>query len=238
MPPNWFEGTLLHTIDETSQVRRFWIDPGQPLLFKPGQFITADLPVGEKRWQRWRSYSIASAPEDGNILELCIVRNPAGTTTNFLFDQFTLGDKLKLKGPEGNFILPSENRTLVLICTGTGIAPFRSMLRQLKNQTHAYPKVHLIFGTRMESDILYRSEMENLALTHPWFKYDIALSKQPDWPGYNGHVHQIYLDHYAGKTANAVFMICGWSAMIDEAHRLLQEKLGCRPEQVIFERYG
>ncbi|TNE61186.1 MAG: oxidoreductase [Bacteroidetes bacterium] len=242
MPTVWYDSIVKKIEQASPSVRRFWLEtPGSPHpAFKAGQFITMDLPIGEKRLQRWRSYSIASGPgDDPNVMELCIVRAPEGLGSKYLFDEVKPGSVLRWKGPDGAFYLPDTiEDDLVFICTGTGVAPFRSMLRDLLQSGKPHRNIHLIFGTRTEGDILYRDEFEALTKTMPGFRYDVALSREPDWPGYRGYVHQVYLEQYAEKRPDIRFYICGWSNMIDEAVANLLLKIGYDRKQVFYELYG
>lgn len=241
MPVTWHEGRVRKIHSLAPNVRHFEVEvPAlQSLDFQAGQFITMDLPIGDKRLQRWRSYSIASAPEGDNVLELCIARSTEGAGTKYLFESIDEGSEVRFKGPEGGFVLPEViEKDLVFICTGTGIAPFRSMILDIRNTGKSYRNIHLIFGTRTESGLLYRAEMEQLAREMPRFRYDAALSRQPDWPGHQGYVHQIYLEAYAQKRPDVDFFICGWSSMIDEAVANLMLKLGYERTQVHYELYG
>lgn len=240
MPTIWYNGTVRSIEPLTPTVRRFLIETPEPLPFEAGQFITCDLPIGEKRLHRWRSYSIANMPEASNLLELCIVRSEkSGSGTQYLFETLKTGDTIKFKGPEGGFVLPESIETdLVFICTGTGVAPFRSMIQELHRSGKPHRQLHLIFGCRTEADILYRAEFEALAQEWPHFRYDVALSRQPDWPGHKGYVHDVYLQQYAEKRPDVLFYLCGWSAMIDEAVANLITRLGYGPAQVKYELYG
>lgn len=241
MPTTWYEGIVRKTVALTPNVRAFHLEVPElaSFNFQAGQFITFDLPLGDKRLQRWRSYSIANAPEGTNMLELCIVRSPQGVGSQYLFDNVREGDSLKFKGPEGGFVLPQTiEKDLVLICTGTGVAPFRSMILDLKNRGLAHRDVHLIFGTREEKDILYRDEFEALGRDMAGFRYDIALSRQSEWTGWKGHVHQVYMDRYQKARPDVAFYLCGWSSMIDEAVANLLLKLGYERNQIHFELYG
>lgn len=238
MPVTWYDSKITKIEDLTPNVRRFWIEnPG--VTYDAGQFITADLPIGDKRLQRWRSYSIADACEPGADLELCIVKSADGAGTHYLFNEVSVGSMIRWKGPDGAFVLPQNmDQDLVFICTGTGIAPFRSMLREIRNKNLPHRQIHLIFGARTAVDILYREEMEELARKMPNFRYDVALSRQPDWKGYHGYVHQIYEEHYQDVRPDITFMICGWSRMIDEAVAKLLVEMGYDRSQVRYELYG
>ena len=241
MPTTWYNGHIKHIEPVSPTVKRFWVEMPEVknFDFSAGQFITMDLPIGEKRLQRWRSYSIASAPDGSNVLELCIVRSSDGDGTKYLFDEIQPGATLKFKGPDGGFVLPDVvEKDLVFICTGTGVAPFRSMIRDLVNSDKPHRNIHLIFGARDEAGILCRDEFETLAQQAPWFRYDIALSRQPDWPGHKGYIHQIYLEQYGTPRPDVAFYLCGWSSMIDEAVANLMLKMGYDRSQIHYELYG
>jgi ferredoxin-NADP reductase len=242
MPATWYESTVTRIETVAPSVRRFFLTlPDETAVsdFKAGQFLTIDLPIGEKRLHRWRSYSVANLPDTSEGIELCIVRSAEGLGTKFLFESVNEGSVLRWKGPDGGFVLPEHiDKDLVLICTGTGIAPFRSMLRDLQRNSRPHRNIHLIFGARYESDILYRAEFEALTRTLPGFRYDVALSRQHDWAGQRGYVHPIYMDTYREPRPDVAFYVCGWSNMIDEAVANLIGVLRYDRSQVHYELYG
>lgn len=242
MPWNWQDSKVVRIQNETANTRRFWLQVPN-IDFKPGQFITMDLPIHEKRLQRWRSYSIASAPAE-SLLELCIVQSENGLGTKYLFNEVKEGSTIKFKGPAGAFTLPeSLEHPVVMICTGTGIAPFRSMLIDIQKRNIPHKDIHLIFGTRSESDILYRKDFEKLLAELPNFRYTIALSREEQLPQSNtitfhkGYVHQVYLQEQDTLSADTHFYLCGWSNMIDEAVLRLR-KMGFPQDQIHYELYG
>lgn len=248
MPTIWYESIVKSVIEIAPNVREFVLQLPEEssFSFRAGQFITMDLPVGEKRLQRWRSYSIASAPSQlpSNEISCCISKLEGGIGTTYLFEQIQEGSIIRLKGPDGNFCLPeieiSQTEIIVMVCTGTGVAPFMSMIKERlcfeKNYTK---KIHLIFGTRYEKGILYRSELEELATQFPLnFQYDIVLSQEPNWKGNKGRVHQIYQKYYQNASSNVHFYLCGWSSMIDEAVATLLLEMKLDKSQVHYELYG
>ncbi|MDB5211754.1 MAG: FAD-dependent oxidoreductase, partial [Sediminibacterium sp.] len=128
--------------------KRFWIEVPEVTSFdfKAGQFVTLDLPIHEQKNKRWRSYSIASAPDGTNVFELVIVYLEGGLGTTYLFNDVSVGSELTLRGPQGKFTLPEPiAEDLYLICTGTGIAPFRSMVHYLHKHKLPHQSLHLIF---------------------------------------------------------------------------------------------
>lgn len=244
----WYKSKIIRIEQEAPNTRRFWLEVPEleKVDFTPGQFITMDLPIHEKRLKRWRSYSIANRPDGSNILELCIVYLEGGLASNYLFNEAKIGTEITFKGPVGAFILPKTiDSDLVLICTGTGIAPFRSMILDLHQQQKTHRNIHLIFGTREESGLLYRAEMEKLQEAMPNFQYSVALSRAEILPTakgkgqfYQGYVHQIYQTLYPQVRSDVQFYLCGWSNMVDEANETLVKKMGYPSSQVHCELYG
>jgi ferredoxin-NADP reductase len=248
MPTTWYDAHVVKIQAATPNTRRFWVEipTVEAFTFKPGQFVTMDLPIGEKRLQRWRSYSIANAPSAGNQLEFCIVRLDGGKGSEYLFEDVKVGSTLRFKGPDGAFVLPETiDHDMVMVCTGTGVAPFRSMLQHIQEHQIPHRNLHLIFGTRHAEGILYREEFEELQKQLPDFRYSVALSREPqlDPSQYSfevqaGYVHNFYLNAYATPRSDVKFYLCGWQNMVDEAVLQLWDKLGYDKRQIITELYG
>lgn len=240
----WYESKVIDIVEESPTTRRFFLKTEVPVSFKAGQFVTMDLPISERRLKRWRSYSIASAPTErgDSLLEFCIVKAENSTGgSRYFFEEVTIGTPIKFKAPDGNFGVKPEilaSNDVVFICTGTGVAPFRSILKDIQNQDLAHRGLHLIFGTRYESGILYRTEFEALEKNVENFRFDAVLSRQSDWQGQKGYVHSVYTEGYAAVRSDVHFYICGWSNMIDEAVENLILKLGYDKSQIHYELYG
>ncbi|MBL7719267.1 MAG: oxidoreductase [Flavipsychrobacter sp.] len=238
MIPAWQQGTVIRIEQATHNTRRYFISLPEidSFHFKPGQFVTLDLPIHEQKNKRWRSYSIASAPDGTNVIELLISYVPEGAGTNYIFNNVHVGDTLTLRGPQGVFTLPETIDTdIVMICTGTGIAPFRSMLHYIHQQQLPHKELHLIFGTRTQSDLLYRDELSQLQASFTGFSFHPTLSRE-DWEGRQGYVHHVYEDLYKDKRP-AYFFLCGWRMMIDEARQRILD-MGYDKKQIHLELYG
>lgn len=244
--PKWNNAKVIKIENETAMTKRFWLqaEEGGETDFVPGQFITLDLPIHETRQKRWRSYSIANAPSESGVFELCIVKLEGGLGTTYLFDAIEVGSDITYKKPAGVFTLrkPIE-RDLVMICTGTGVAPFRSMIQDIYAQNIPHQSIHLIFGTRKKEDVLYLSEFQKLAEQERSFSYSVALSREEVLPTdinvywHKGYVHQIYLEQYKDLREDVQFLICGWQNMVDEAEAKLKS-MGYSNAQVKLELYG
>ena len=234
----WQIGKVVNIIDETPNTRRFFIETQskENFIFLPGQFVTLDLPIHEKKNKRWRSYSIASSPNKSNVFELVIVLVEDGTGTNYLFKNIKPGDELTFRGPAGVFTLPQDlEKDYFMICTGTGIAPFRSMLQYIYQQQIPAKHIHLIFGTRTKQDLLYFEEMTELDKIMPNFSYHPILSRE-NWEGQTGYVHDVY-KQLINEKRDAHFLLCGWKNMIDDTRHNLAE-MGFDKSQIHYELYG
>jgi CDP-4-dehydro-6-deoxyglucose reductase len=233
----WQTGKVIRIENATYNTRRYWIEvPGISAFdFVPGQFVTLDLPIHEKPNKRWRSYSIASWPDGTNVFELVIVLLSDGVGTPWLFNNLVVGSELTFRGPQGVFVLHEHNlqKDMFLICTGTGIAPFRSMVQHIKRNNIPHRDIYIIFGARTQKDLLYHDELRSLELEN--FHYIPTLSRE-EWEGKSGYVHAIYEQHCAEKQ-NAGFFLCGWKNMIDEAKKRIMA-MGYDKKAIHQELYG
>jgi len=239
----WQDAVVTKIVQETPTTKRFFLalTSGGVFDFVPGQFVTLDLPIHEQKNKRWRSYSIASAPSNNNEFELVIVLLEGGLGTTYLFNEVEVGTTILMRGPQGVFVLPKAITTdLYFICTGTGVAPFRSMLLDIHHKKIPHLQMHLLFGCRKYTDSLYGAEFENLEAAEAHFYYHPSFSRETEMrEGANlGYVHETYKRLLAsGASKDAHFYICGWKNMVDEARATLTE-LGIPKTQIHFELYG
>lgn len=224
---------LVESYELCPDVRHFVFEVPEleQLPFKAGQFVTFSEPVNGKKIMR--PYSIASAPASGNRFELCLNRVPEGLLSPRLFD-LRPGDAMDISAPMGFFTLRNPGREAVFVATGTGVAPFRSILHaHLPDQPQP---MTLIFGTRYEHGLTYRPEFEELERRHPNFRFLPVLSR-PDasWSGRTGHVEPHTIEAIGDRRDLDVY-ICGLKLMVDETRGILKE-LGFDRKQIIFEKY-
>lgn len=236
----WHSAKVVEVRPHNAHTRSFILAAENTTVFDfiPGQFVTFDLPIAERPSQRMRSYSIASAPKGDNTFELVITHMPNGSGSGYFFEHCVPGHTLKYRGPQGTFVLPEVlERPIVMICTGTGIAPFRSQVLHMLNNNITTPDIHLVFGTRTAADALYAQELEALAKQHPNFHYYLTLSRADhSWTGRRGYVHDIYTEICGNGTKDMDFYLCGWRMMINDARTKLAD-LGYGKERVHLEVY-
>jgi CDP-4-dehydro-6-deoxyglucose reductase len=238
----WQTGKVIDIQDAAPTTKRFFIElpSTNNFEFQAGQFVTLDLPIHEQKNKRWRSYSIASAPDGTNVIELVIVLLDGGAGTTYLFNHVNVGSELTLRGPLGKFILPETiDKDLFLICTGTGIAPFRAMSHFISKNNVPHQNIHLIFGCRTLTDCLYKDELAALAKENPNFYYHPTLSREAEVGEgmYKGYVHQVYEGLLKDEKRPAKFYLCGWKNMIDEAKERIVA-LGYDRKDIHLELYG
>ncbi|MCC6817175.1 MAG: FAD-dependent oxidoreductase [Saprospiraceae bacterium] len=248
MITTWYEAELIGSKEETKGTNRFWfrINSEQPVEYEAGQFFTFDLPIGEKRLDRWRSYSIANTFDKSNIIELCVSYKKNGLASEYFFNEINKGDLVKFKGPEGNFIIPKfEFANIVMLATGTGVVPFRAILQKIDQEKIKTNNLHLIFGTRKYKDILYLEELEDFAHFIDGLKIDICLSREKKLPKnlknihfHSGYIHQIYMNLDLKIIQNSLFMVCGWNNMLDESVANLLTKLKVDKKNIKLEMFG
>ncbi len=204
--------------------------------FVPGQWLSvkANTPDGE---EITRAYSIASPPSENGHFAFCLNRVQDGFMSNYLCG-LEEGAKIVFQGPFGDFILRPPVRDTVFIATGTGIAPFRSILHWLlaEDDRHQGHQFWLLFGARREQDIYYREEFERLAAEHANFHFLPTLSRGgAEWKGSRGYVQE-HLAEIVGARADMHACICGLDKMV-KANRELLKSLGWDRTSIRYEKY-
>jgi ferredoxin-NADP reductase len=186
--------------------------------FVPGQFLSLT------RNEITRAYSIASPP-DSNSFALCANLVQDGRFSPFLF-AMQPGDEIDFKGPYGAFIMKRPASDSIFVATGTGIAPFRSMLMAGLDRP-----VTLIFGVRHREGLLYDEELRTMPID-----YQPTLTRPPeDWTGLTGRV-QAHVLRELGDRRDVDVYICGLREMVDELRANLKE-IGLDRKRIIYEKY-
>lgn len=213
---------LTHDVRELEMVL---LEP-KDLSFKPGQFISFEVPKEGLPAPVVRPYSIASPPAQQGQVMLVFNLVVGGPGSTYLYG-LRVGDRATFKGPAGSFYLKDDGtRDLLFVATGTGIAPIRSMiLAQLERRTSQ--AVTLFWGLRSQRDLYYQEELQSLAGQYPGFSFVTTLS-QPEagWTGVTGRVTTLIRDRITSVRNLAVYL-CGNGGMIREVTTLLQAQGLC-----------
>lgn len=194
---------------------RFYVESGG-FEFKPGQYVIFHVPNRQDGKVVRRSYSISSPPWERGHFEVCVRAVAGGHASNYVH-RLRPGRKLKVEGPYGDFVLDEESKKdIIMVATGTGISPIRSMLTHLLLQK-SDRRVRLFFGLRHESDLFYTDLLRGLAAHYPGFEYFITLSQpsQGGWSGASGRVTDLIKRHVTARdAASSEAYLCGSHAMI------------------------
>jgi len=188
------------------------------LVYRAGQYLNVHLGDG-----RVRSFSMASAPRDG-IVDLHIRRIPGGHFTQGLLTRLKVADTLDVEFPLGTFGYHAQDyRPLVMVATGTGLAPLKSMLESLADDPDC-PPVSLYWGMRDAADLYLDAQIKSWASRLCDFRYVPVLSRaHASWQGRRGYVQQAVLEDFADLSEHAIYL-CGSPAMIADAKQQFFER--------------
>jgi Na+-transporting NADH:ubiquinone oxidoreductase subunit F len=223
---------------DTKEVRLEIKEPAEGITFKPGQYVQLEVPpYAHSTVPEFRAYSIASPATAHNLVELIITKVEAGIVSTFVHDFLKEGDELILRGPFGEFYLHDSDREIVMIGTGSGLAPFRAMLAQFK-EAGSGRKATLYFGDRRPFDLLYHEELLELERLLPDFTYVPTLSRtvsEDQWTGEKGRVTNLIQKHIPDNAPIDVY-ICGAPAMVQSCFDLLTTK-GIPAEHIWYDKF-
>jgi ferredoxin-NADP reductase len=227
--------TVLERADVLSyNVRGFRLKLIAPprLDFQAGQFVIVHVPKDGSIVKR--AYSIASPPHEEGVIELCIQHVEKGAASTF-FWQLKEGMPVTISGPHGRFTLKEPLAyEPVFMATGTGVAPFRGMIKHLFHLNVTQP-LWLLFGTRYEHGLLYEAEFRAAASLRPNFHYIPTVSRPKEWHGEIGHIQQTFQKHIK-DAANKEIYVCGWLEVVKAVVKDLQG-FGVPAEQIHYEEW-
>ena len=240
-----YNASLVRREDESESLAYFWVRfDGDPTPFEPGQYMTIGVVVEGKMVQR--PYSVASPPVSAGTegYEFYVRLVEGGTFTPLLW-RMPLGQRMRMIGPKGKFLLqPDDERTHIFISSGTGNAPFVSMMKQMLSDGAPRPAVFLN-GVSYAHEIGYRDLVEGWERDGGYPVTYVPTVSRPDapenaeWTGRTGRVETILmpvLEELGLTPANSVAYICGNPDMITSAEEQLLAQ-GYAEEQVHKELY-
>ena len=240
-----YNARLVRRVDETESLGYFWVRfDGDPTPFEPGQYMTIGVMVEGKLVQR--PYSVASPPaiagSDGYEFYVRLVEG--GTFTPLLW-RLPIGQGMRMIGPKGKFtLLPEDDRIHIFISSGTGNAPFVSMIRQLMIDGQSRRVVYLN-GVSYAHELGYSDTVEGWQHSGEFPVTFIPTVSRPNdaanasWTGRTGRVESILgpvLDELGLTPADSIAYICGNPDMILSAEETLLAR-GYPEEQVHKELY-
>jgi ferredoxin-NADP reductase len=214
--------------------------------FQAGQYI--NLFVNIEGTETARPYAISSAPQQREYYDLTIKRVAEGFVSHYLLNDVKVGDQFQSTGPMGTFYHNPlfHGDDLVFLAGGSGIAPARSMiLNMIDNHDHKryqQGKLHLIYASSYEADVIYENELKQLEKEHDFLTITWLISRPTEnYSGRTGHVDANLLTELLGadveKLQTKMFYICGPTSFHDFCAEQL-EKLKVKARRVRIECNG
>jgi Na+-transporting NADH:ubiquinone oxidoreductase subunit F len=218
---------------------RFELTDPPEISFTPGQYVQLLTPVYEKSSEEvYRAYSIASDPAEKNIVDLIIRLVPGGICTTYCFKYLKVGDEVKMNGPYGEFRLTDTDAEMAWIAGGSGMAPFVSVLHEMKN-TNNKRKATYYFGANRVEELFLTEQMEQFEKDLPNFKF-VPVVAQPGegekWDGQTGLVTQA-VERNIKNAGDCEGYLCGSPGMIDAAVAVLK-KLGMDENKIYYDKFA
>lgn len=213
---------------EDTKTIHFWHPIHAALNYKSGQFLTV---IPEIKGQKYRrSYSFSSSPKTDNSPAITVKRIAGGLVSNFLCDELKVGDSLEVMEAMGNFYIEPNSESsnnYVFVGAGSGITPLMSMIKTLL-KSEPKSNIHLIYGSRNENQIIFKSVLEQLERENPERLKVLHIISQPsaNWPGLKGRINQASIVYYLKQELGinipeAIYYLCGPEGMMNEVQSSL-----------------
>jgi ferredoxin-NADP reductase len=232
----WQVATVGAVRPETSSVRTIDLDVPDWAGHRAGQHLDIRL-TADDGYVAERSYSMASAP--GEPVQVTVERLDDGEVSPYLTEELRPGDEIEIRGPIGGYFVwdgTEPQHPLLLLAGGSGVVPFRSILRHRARIGSTVP-VRLLYSARSLPDVIYRPE---LAASGDGVDVSYTLTRQQP-PGWTGHSGRVTPDLLAGVAWPDDLMplafVCGPTAFVETVAGALVG-LGYPAGQVKTERYG
>jgi ferredoxin-NADP reductase len=235
----WRIGEVVETSPDTPRTKSLFLEVPGWEGHRAGQHVDVRL-TAEDGYQAQRSYSIASAPEDGRV-ELLVERLDDGEVSPYLTEELRAGDGLELRGPIGGWFAweTTEGGPLLLVAGGSGIAPLMAMIRHRQAAGSDTP-TRLLFSSRSFEEIIFRQELERLASGDKTLQiiHTLTRSRPEGWTGYDRRIDEEMLDEVAfSPEGGPLAFVCGPTPLVETVATALV-RLGHEPARVKTERFG
>jgi Na+-transporting NADH:ubiquinone oxidoreductase subunit F len=227
--------------DLTHDMKQFRFELVEPkrMDYIPGQYIQLLTPVYEKSSEEvYRAYSIASDPADKSAIELIIRLVPGGICTTYCFDYLKVGDEVKMNGPYGDFRLSETEAPIVFIAGGSGMAPIKCMLHEIRN-THNKRKATYYFGANKIEELCLSDLMRQFETELAHFEYMPVVAAPEEnerWDGERGLVTEAVERNLKDAEESEAYL-CGSPGMIDASIEVLK-KLGVSEDRIFYDKFA
>jgi Na+-transporting NADH:ubiquinone oxidoreductase subunit F len=226
-------------LNQDTKEIRLRLPEGEEMHFKAGQYIHFTAPpYGENPEPVYRAYSISSPPSEKNFVETIVRLVPGGICTTFMFEVMKEGDEININGPYGGFYLRDTDAEIVFIAGGSGIAPIKSMLHDMKEKGNSR-KAMFFYGVNTVKDLYHADTMKQFEKDLPNFKYVPSIAKgsaDDTWEGETGLVTEV-LDRHVKDGQGKEGYLCGSPGMIDASVKVLVAK-GVPEKKIYYDKFA
>ena len=236
----WRLAEVAEVVTETPRTKSLMLEVPGWEGHKAGQHVDVRLTAPDG-YRAQRSYSIASAPEDGRLLVLTVDRLDDGEVSPYLTDVLVVGDKLELRGPIGGYFAweAEDGGPLLLVGGGSGVVPLMAMIRHRAAAGSDVP-ARLLYSSRSYEEIIYREELEGLATKDGSLEvfHTLTRSRPEGWDGYGRRIDAEMLAEVApSPDESPLAFVCGPTPLVEAAGAALVD-FGHDPARVKTERFG
>jgi ferredoxin-NADP reductase len=232
----WQVATVDSVHDETASVRTIELSVPDWAGHQAGQHLDVRL-TAEDGYSAERSYSIASAPDEP--LAITVERLDDGEVSPYLTEELRAGDEIEIRGPIGGYFIWTGDDSvtpLLLVAGGSGVVPFRSILRHRHNVGSEVP-IRLLYSARSLPDVIYRTELDHaddgIAVI-----YTLTRQQPPGWTGHSGRLDRQLLAEAAWPAEqDPLAFACGPTPFVEAVASGLID-LGYPGGRIRTERYG
>jgi Na+-transporting NADH:ubiquinone oxidoreductase subunit F len=227
--------------DLTYDMKRFRFELKDPPTVKyvAGQYMQLLTPQYKGNSEEvYRAYSIASDPQQNNLVDLIIRLVPNGICTTWCFEYLKVGDAVKLNGPYGDFCLSDTDAPMVFVAGGSGMAPFVSILSHMCN-IGSKREAKYFFGGNTVKDQCMADEMKEFESALERFEFiPVVASPEEDngWDGEVGLVTEAVQKRYKDLCKHEGYL-CGSPGMIDAAAKVFI-KLGMPEDKIYYDKFA
>ncbi|HEY2653104.1 MAG TPA: ferredoxin reductase [Solirubrobacteraceae bacterium] len=233
----WQLGRVVELIPETPRTKSIVLELPDWVGHRAGQHVDVRL-TAEDGYQAQRSYSIASGPEDRTLV-LTVERLADGEVSPYLVDELRAGDELELRGPIGGYFVweASYGGPLLMVGGGSGVVPFRAMLRHWAAGDRA-TMPRLLYSSRSLSDVIYRDELMQLARDGADIQITLTREWPQDWDGHSGRFDRAEIERLAwAPEAKPLSYVCGPNSFVESVAEALVAA-GHPAGRIRTERFG
>ncbi|MEK6861599.1 MAG: FAD-dependent oxidoreductase [Nanoarchaeota archaeon] len=230
------EAEIVERIIETLSVITLKCDTHNNFDYLPGHYIGIDLRSSLSDYQLIKAFSLASSPTE--LPYIMITFKKGESPFKKKLESLKVGDKIKIKGPYGNFLFQNDfSKTAIMIAGGIGITPFRGMIKYATDKKLP-AKIKLLYSSKTQDEIAFFKELEELKKINKNLEIKYTLTRDNnngEWNGSTGRINEKVIKDNIDIN-NSIFYICGTPSMVEDMIAILKN-IGIKEEDIRYEKF-